>query len=90
MSKFAKLDKTGRRTNSATQCFGNLNTSIVKTRAEVVHDNAHDGDAPTRTVIQRSRVPKTPLERLQDILPEPEAGSLCPGSSPVTFHSLRG
>src|SRR5262249_16767124 len=49
----------------------NLNTSRVESRAEVVHGNPDEGDAPTRTVIRRSRVPKTPLQRLRDVVPEP-------------------
>jgi len=49
----------------------NLNTSLAESRAEVVHGNPDDGDAPTRSVVRRSRFPRAPLKRLQDVVPEP-------------------
>jgi hypothetical protein len=49
----------------------NLNTSVVEVRAEVVHGNPDDSDAPTRTVTWRHPIPKAALKRLEDVVSEP-------------------
>jgi hypothetical protein len=49
----------------------NLNTSVVEVRAEVVHGNPGDEDAPTRTVVRRHPIPKAPLKRLEDVVADP-------------------
>ena len=46
----------------------NLNTSLVESRADVVQGTPDDGNAPTRNVIHRTRVPRASLKRLQDVL----------------------
>jgi hypothetical protein len=45
----------------------NLNTSQVEFRAEVARGNLDDGDVPTRTVIRRQAIPRTALQRLEDV-----------------------